>query len=126
MRLVLTVLISIIFLQCSIGQNKIETTTSVNSLYKEDQFCFGVTYNLLANMPQGMSQNGFSSGFHFGFIKDIPINKNRNWAIGLGLGYSANSINQNLLISKDQQGSFSYELLGSSQFKKKKIFYAPY
>jgi len=121
MRLALTVLISLIFLQHNIGQNEIETSTSADSLYKEDQFYFGITYNLLTNMPNGMSQNGFSSGFHFGFIKDMPINKNRNWALGLGLGYSTNSINQNLLISKDQQGSFNYELLGSSQFIKNKL-----
>ena len=121
MRRVLTILFSLIFLQHIIGQNEIETAASADSLYKEDQFYFGITYNLLANMPKGMSQNGFSSGFHFGFIKDMPINKKRNWALGLGLGYSTNSINQNLLISKDQQGRYNYELLGSSQFTKNKF-----
>ena len=130
MRLVLIVLISLVFLQHNMGQNEIEPTLSVDSSYKEDQFYFGVTYNLLTNMPKGMSQNGFSSGFHFGFIKDMPINKNRNWALGLGLGYSTNSINQNLLISEDQQGSFSYVILGSSQFTKNKfsrhIFEVPF
>lgn len=66
-----------------------------------------------------MSQNGFSSGFHLGFIRDMPINKKRTFAIGIG--YSANSFNQNLLISKDLQGAFNYELLESATFTKNKF-----
>ena len=70
----------------------------VDSLYREDQFYAGVTYNLLGKMPSGVSQNGFSSGFHLGFIRDMPINEKRNIAFGLGVGYSTNSFNQNILI----------------------------
>lgn len=81
----------------------------VDSLYREDQFYAGVTYNLLGKMPSGVSQNGFSSGFHLGFIRDMPINKKRNVAFGLGIGYSANSFNQNLKISKNTNGEFVYE-----------------
>lgn len=77
-----------------------------DSLYREDQFYAGVTYNLLGNMPSGVSQNGFSSGFHLGFIRDMPINERRNIALGLGIGYSTNSFNQNLLIS---EGDKNYE-----------------
>lgn len=75
----------------------------VDSLYKEDQFYAGVTYNLLGNKPKDISQNGFSFGFHIGLIKDIPINKRRNIALGIGLGYSTNSFNQNLLIEKENE-----------------------
>lgn len=77
----------------------------LDSLYKEDQFYFGVTYNLLGKQPKGVSQSGFSSGFHLGFIKDIPINKRRNSAIGVGLGVSVNSFNQNLLINETPRGT---------------------
>ena len=83
----------------------------VDSLYREDQFYAGVTYNLLGKMPSGVSQNGFSSGFHLGFIRDMPINKKRNVAFGLGIGYSANSYNQNLKISKSTNGEFVYEIV---------------
>ncbi|TYC11407.1 PorT family protein [Bizionia gelidisalsuginis] len=76
-----------------------------DSLYKEDQFYIGVTYNLLGKQPSGISQSGFSSGYHFGFIKDIPINKRRNSAIGVGLGVSINSFNQNLLITETTRGT---------------------
>jgi hypothetical protein len=94
----------------------------IDSLYKEDQFYVGITYNLLGKIADSVSQSGFSSGFHIGFIKDIPINKRRNLAIGIGLGYSANSFNQNLLIGKDSQKEVTYSILtGSDDFTKNKF-----
>jgi len=119
MRLILLILICLLGVQVILGQ--VDNVTSLDSLYKEDQFYIGVTYNLLANMPKDMSQNGFSSGFHLGFIKDMPINKNRNWSLGIGLGYSKNSVNHNLLISKEPLGTYAYELIESSQFTKNKF-----
>ena len=71
----------------------------LDSLYREDQIYIGVTYNALVNLPSGVSQNSFSTGFHLGVIRDFPINKRRNVAIGLGLGYSINTFNQNIRIS---------------------------
>lgn len=97
-------------------------TKEVDSLYKEDQFYAGVTYNLLAKTPSGLNQSGFSLGFHLGFIKDMPINKSRNFAIGVGLGFSANSFNQNLLISKDNSRDFTYDILESSSTYSKNKF----
>ena len=85
--------------------------TEVDSLYKEDQFYVGVSYNVIRNKPARFSQNGFSLGFNLGFIKDMPLNKRRNVAIGLGLGYATNSFNQNLLISEGQGGTFNYTIL---------------
>lgn len=119
MRKALILILILISYQSVIGQDNI--TKEIDTLYREDQFYFGVTYNLLGKMPQEMSQNGFSSGFHFGFIRDMPINKNRTLAFGLGLGYSANSFNQNLLISKNQQGVINYEILNSGSFNKNKF-----
>jgi len=75
------------------------TSTELDSLYREDQVYIGVTYNALANSPDGVSQSSFSTGFHLGVIRDFPINKRRNLAIGLGLGYSINTFNQNIRIS---------------------------
>ena len=68
--------------------------------YREDQFYAGFSFNLLLNRPVGVKQSGFSGGVHLGFIRDMPINKQRNIAIGLGLGYSGNTFNQNLGITK--------------------------
>ncbi|WP_203256455.1 porin family protein [Hyunsoonleella ulvae] len=89
-----------------------EFTSKVSdSLYKEDQFYIGTTYNLLMNRPDDLKQNSFSLGFHLGFIKDMPINKRRNKSIGIGLGYSTNSYIQNMLIQQDNSGSFSYSII---------------
>jgi hypothetical protein len=47
-----------------------------------------------------------------GFVRDFPINEQRNMAFGIGLGLSANSFNQNLKIS-ESNGTFNYEVLSS-------------
>ena len=86
----------------------------VDSLYREDQFYAGFTYNLLGNLPSGISQSGFSSGFHLGFIRDMPINKRRNLALGLGIGYSGNSFNQNLQISEGTNNKYIYSIIDNS------------
>lgn len=87
------------------------TSKVVDSLYKEDQFYIGTTYNVLTNRPDGLKQNSFSLGFHLGYIKDMPINKRRNKAIGIGLGYSTNSYIQNMLIQQDNSGTFNYSII---------------
>ncbi|MBP2832565.1 PorT family protein [Aquimarina sp. U1-2] len=79
-----------------------EPSKIVDSLYREDQFYVGFTYNLLFNRPENVSQSGFSIGVHLGFTRDMPINKRRNLAIGLGLGYSINMYNQNLFIGEEE------------------------
>jgi len=73
----------------------------VDSLYREDQIYVGGTFHILENRPSGISQSGFSGGFHAGIIRDMPFTKKRNWAVGLGLGYSINTYNQDLLIIPD-------------------------
>jgi len=119
MRVVFILFLSLLSYQSILGQDA--TTVETDKLYREDQFYLGVTYNLLGKMPQEMSQNGFSSGFHLGFIRDMPINKTRTIAFGFGLGYSANSFNQNLLISKNQLGELTYKILENTSFTKNKF-----
>lgn len=93
----------------------------IDNRYREDQFYISVTYNLLGRKPDGVAQNGFSSGFHFGFIRDMPINKDRNIAIGIGLGLSTNSYNQTLLISENNR-DFNYSIIdGDVSFSKNKF-----
>lgn len=77
---------------------------AVDSLYREDQFYFGFTYDILQKRPEGLKQNKFSSGFTIGFLRDMPINKSRTFAIAAGLGYSINNFNQNLLITGNGDG----------------------
>ncbi|AGC76141.1 outer membrane protein with beta-barrel domain [Nonlabens dokdonensis] len=83
----------------------------VDSLYREDQFYIGLSFNLVTNQPSSYSQNGFSGGLHAGFIRDMPINKRRNLAIGVGLGVSTNTYNSNLFIGQDANGESIYSIL---------------
>lgn len=81
------------------AQSKVDQDTlELYKNYREDQFFMSITYNVLNFKSPEIAQNGFSPGFHFGFIRDMPINARRNLAIGLGIGLSLNSYNQNLSI----------------------------
>ena len=82
--------------------------------YREDQFYISVTYNLLNTKPKDVNQSGFSTGFHFGFIRDMPVNDRRNFAIGLGLGLSSNSYNQNISIA-ESNNSVVYSIIDESE-----------
>lgn len=71
----------------------------IDSLYREDQFYVGASYNRLIQRPAGITQGKFSSGFTAGFLRDMPFNKRRTWAIAVGLGASYNKYFQNLVVS---------------------------
>ena len=88
----------------------------LDSLYREDQFYVSVTYNTLINLPRNVSQNSFSPGLHLGFVRDFPLNKRRNIAIALGLGYSFNSYNHNIRISESNPSI--YTIINNSNFVK--------
>ncbi|WCO01976.1 porin family protein [Psychroserpens ponticola] len=113
------------------AQNAIETsikadsTAIVDDKYREDQFYLSVTYNLLGNKPDGVSQSGFSSGYHFGFIRDMPINKRRNLALGVGLGFSSNSYNQTLQISENN-ADYQYVILNDNDIEYTKNKFTTY
>ena len=83
--------------------NPVLPTVKIDSLYREDQFYFGFTLNTLQKKPVGLTQDKFSSGFSLGFLRDMPINKNRTVAIAPGLGFSYNNYNQNLAITELNQ-----------------------
>lgn len=101
----------------------IEKKTVVDSLYREDQFYFNFTFNNLQNAPKDLNQNKFSSGFCFGFLRDMPINKSRTWAIAAGLGYSIKVFNSNLYEYKTSSSdAINYDLISSDiYFKKNKL-----
>lgn len=89
--------------------------------YLEDQFYLGVTYNILLKRPAGVSQRNLSYGLFGGFIKDIPINKDRNVGFGIGIGYGINSYYTNLRATETGSG-MEYEIIGNqTPFKRNKI-----
>lgn len=99
MRLYIS-LVLLLFTTLVLAQDSLE----VDKNYREDQFYASLTYNALTNKTDGIEQTDFSTGFHFGFIRDMPINQRRNWAIGIGAGISINSYNQNLAITEGTNG----------------------
>ena len=84
----------------SVFSQSVPDFEALDSLYREDQFYIGVTYNTIQKKPAGVIQNKFTPSFSIGFLRDMPINKARNKAFAAGLGYSLNSYNQNILISE--------------------------
>lgn len=97
-----------------------EVKVPVDSLYREDQFYANLTYNMVQQKPPGYSQRGFSSGFGIGFLRDMPVNTKRTFAIGAGLGYSFNSFKHNLKIEQTASGNI-YEVVDESSFDKNKL-----
>ena len=93
----------------------------VDSLYREDQFYFSFTINTLRNKPDGLTENKFSSGFSTGFLRDLPINEKRTFAIAPGLGFTFNNFNQNLAIT-ESNGIPVYTIIDSdTEFKKNRF-----
>jgi hypothetical protein len=88
-----------------------------DSLYREDQFYLGITYNLLTSLPSGVHPEGLSGGFYFGFLRDMPINKKRNLAIAIGAGMSFDQYSQNLFIDKDPNGETTFTILDNVDFE---------
>jgi Outer membrane protein beta-barrel domain len=65
--------------------------TFVDNKYLEDQLYINLTYIKLLELPNQISQTGLSFGLGLGFIKDLPVNKQRNIGFGIGLGYGLNN-----------------------------------
>ncbi len=93
----------------------------VDSLYREDQFYFTFTYNS-ANRLKGLSQKKFSPGISVGFLRDMPVNKARTYAVAIGLGYSLAVYNHNIYQYPSEPGSssaFTYEFISSDTYYQK-------
>ena len=87
---------------------------SLDDKYREDQIYFGVYYNSLADSPNDFSQNKFSSSVNLGFIRDFPLNKERNFGLGIGLGLSTSSYHNNLKFS-NSNGQFDVAIISDSE-----------
>ncbi len=91
------------------------------SKYLEDQFYIGLTYNLLLNKPESVTQQNLSYGLQLGFIKDIPLNKERNFGVGVGLGYAVNSYYSNLQAIQTDDGIVYSVIDEDFEYKRNKI-----
>lgn len=84
---------------------------SVDSLYREDQFYIGVTYNVPLGLPSGGTIRGLSGGVQFGFLRDMPINKRRNLAIAIGAGIALDQYGQNLFVGETESDETIFRIL---------------
>ena len=92
-----------------------------DSLYREDQFYVGVTYNLPLNLPSGASIRGLSGGFQFGFLRDMPINKQRNIAIAIGAGLAIDQFGQTLFIGETTNEETIFRVLDNVDFTRNRF-----
>lgn len=123
MRVLLSCLFLVSFLNVFSQEEtvpKIVAPVKIDSLYREDQFYIAVTYNLLMQGPAGLKQDKFSSGISFGFLRDMPINKDRTIAFATGLGFNYRNYYQNLTI-KNNAGELNYEVQPYSQVNSNKF-----
>lgn len=88
--------------------------------YREDQIYASISYNIMQGKPSGYSQYSFSTGLTVGFLRDMPINKNRTYAIATGLGYSYNNIKHNLA-AINIDGNTTYQTIVKGDFDKNKL-----
>ena len=65
--------------------------------YREDQIYTGFSFISLESNNKSFSQRGLSSHFQIGIVRDIPLISSGKFAIGLGLGYSFQNYNSNLI-----------------------------
>jgi hypothetical protein len=86
----------------------------IDSLYREDQIYVGVTYNLLTSVPSNVNLKGVSGGIHFGFLRDMPVNDERNFSIALGAGFAFDRYGHNLFIGEDVDGNTIFSVLDSN------------
>ena len=78
--------------------------TPTDPLYREDQIYASVGYPLLIDVPEALTQNKLSHTFSLGFVRDMPINRARNLAFGLGFGLNYNVVYTNLQITENMEG----------------------
>lgn len=115
--------ISIFFMTLSSFAQDVEKDFDApDSLYREDQFYFNITYNTLQKRPDGLKQNKLSYGLAFGFLRDMPLNTKRTISLAAGLGYSLSVFNQNLGII-DVNNETTYQILNADNitFSKNKL-----
>nr|WP_315125814.1 outer membrane beta-barrel protein [uncultured Capnocytophaga sp.] len=85
-------------------------SATVDFHYLEDQFYLGLTYDYLAGKASNVVQHNLSRGIHIGFIRDLPINTQRNLGFGIGLGYAYDLVYNNM-IARKSGSNITYEIV---------------
>ncbi|QCX01265.1 PorT family protein [Aggregatimonas sangjinii] len=99
----------------------VQDSVIVDKQYLEDQFYLGITYNFLLSKPENVGQQSLSYGLRAGFIKDIPLNPERNIGLGVGIGYGVYSYYSNL-VATEASGAATYSVVETdNNFERNKI-----
>ena len=85
------------------AQKKTIDFEAIDSLYREDQFYLNLSFINLQKEPSSVSQIKISPQIGFGFLRDMPVNKNRTVSVALGLGYNIAILNHNLFIDNSNE-----------------------
>jgi hypothetical protein len=88
--------------------------------YREDQFYAGISYTLMQSKPGGYSQYSVPVKLVFGLLRDIPLNKRRNYAIAIGAGYSYTNIKHSV-VTQQEGGVNNYSIISQVDFEKNKL-----
>ena len=104
----------------SFGQEQLNNVDS--SFYREDQIYLGTSFMLLNSNQEKFKSQGISKHFQLGFIRDIPLISSGKLAIGVGLGYSFQDYNSNLVRFNINNESSIYIVNYTLNQKSKNIF----
>lgn len=94
---------------------------AIDPKYREDQFYISMTYNIWQRRPDGVRQNKFSPGVSIGFLRDMPINERRTWAIAAGLGYAYQNFAHNVFIARPGDEAYYSTIPADADYEKNKI-----
>ena len=86
-----------------------KTIKVTDPFYREDQIYFGVTHSLITNKPNNFSPNSISIGTNFGLLRDIPINKQRTFAVAPGIGMAMYNLRNNLVLVDMEKYEFEID-----------------
>ncbi|MCK5908144.1 MAG: PorT family protein [Flavobacteriales bacterium] len=92
-----------------------------SNYYLEDQIFITATYNVIVNTHDSISQGGFSNGLVVGYVRDIPLNEQRNFGLGVGINYSIAHIYQNISIKSLDDGTTDIRRMESNEYIRNKF-----
>ena len=114
------------FAQATDTLPELERTIKVTDpFYREDQFYVGVTHSMLLNQPESFSQRSISIGTNIGFLRDIPINKQRTFSVAPGFGFALYNLRTNMLHSDFEPVEFLFDNNPDKNVQKMSYFEIP-
>lgn len=90
----------VLLVTSTLAVNAQKDSLQIGDKYAEDQLYLSVSYAQFFNQPQVISRSKFSYALSVGFLKDISLNKQGNFAVALGVGYGFDFFNHQLKVEE--------------------------